>query len=125
MTKSVSTTVGPYQFYGSELVAVCAAAGTDYLDLCGEPAWMRAMIDAHHATAQASGARIVFSCGFDSVPFELGVFFLRENVKRKFGATVQRVKGRAWKMKGRFSVGTAASLKATYAAAAKDLSGTT
>src|SRR5437763_8183290 len=74
-TKSVISTVGPYQFYGNELVAACAATGTDYLDLCGEPVWMRQMIDAHQATAQSNGARIVFSCGFDSLPFELGVFF--------------------------------------------------
>ena len=67
-TKSVLTTVGPYQLYGSELVAACAASGTDYLDLCGEPVWMRRMIDAHQAAAQSSGARIVFSCGFDSLP---------------------------------------------------------
>src|SRR3954453_18824710 len=71
----VLTTVGPYQLYGSELVAACAASGTDYLDLCGEPVWMRQMIDAHEATAKASGARIVFSCGFDSITFELGVWF--------------------------------------------------
>lgn len=121
-TKLILTTVGPYQLYGSDLVAACAEAGTDYLDLCGEPAWMRAMIDAHHATAQASGARILFSCGFDSIPFELGVYFLQENAKKELGATVPRVKGRVRKMKGTFSGGTAASLKATYAAAAKDLS---
>ena len=48
-TKSVLTTVGPYQYYGSELVAACAATGTDYVDLCGEPIWMRQMIDAHEA----------------------------------------------------------------------------
>lgn len=120
-TKLVLTTVGPYQLYGSGLVAECAASGTDYLDLCGEPAWMRAMIDTHHATAQASGARIIFSCGFDSIPFELGVYFLQEDAKKNFGATVPRVKGRVRKMKGTFSGGTAASLKATYAAAAKDL----
>ena len=60
-TKAVLTTVGPYQLYGSELVAACAASGTDYLDLCGEPAWMRQMIDAHHAKAQSTGARILFS----------------------------------------------------------------
>src|ERR1700731_4230744 len=70
-TRSVLTTVGPYQLYGSELVAACVASGTDYLDLCGEPVWMRQMIDAHQASAQSSGARIVFSCGFDSLPFEL------------------------------------------------------
>lgn len=81
-TKSVLTTVGPYQLYGSELVAACAAYGTDYLDLCGEPLWMRQMIDAHEAAAKASGARIVFSCGFDSIPFELGVFFCEAAAKK-------------------------------------------
>jgi short subunit dehydrogenase-like uncharacterized protein len=121
-TSSVLTTVGPYQLYGSELVAACAASGTDYLDLCGEPVWMRQMIDAHQATAQSSGARIVFSCGFDSLPFELGVFFCQETAKKVLGAPVSRVKGRVRAMKGTFSGGTAASIKATFAAAAKDLS---
>jgi short subunit dehydrogenase-like uncharacterized protein len=121
-TRSVLTTVGPYQLYGTELVAACAASGTDYLDLCGEPLWMREMIDAHQASAQSSGARIVFSCGFDSLPFELGVFFCQETAKKTLGAPVSRVKGRVRAMKGTFSGGTAASMKATFAAAAKDLS---
>jgi short subunit dehydrogenase-like uncharacterized protein len=121
-TRSILTTVGPYQLYGTELVAACAASGTDYLDLCGEPVWMRQMIDAHEATAKSSGARIVFSCGFDSLPFELGVFCVQEEAKKVFGAPASRVKGRVRKMKGTFSGGTAASIKATFAAAAKDLS---
>ena len=61
-TRSVITTVGPYQLYGNELIATCAETGTDYLDLCGEPVWMRQMIEKHEATAKASGARILFSC---------------------------------------------------------------
>ena len=65
-TKSVITTVGPYQLFGADLLAACAANGVDYFDLCGEPVWMRQMIDAHEAAAKNSGARIVFSCGFDS-----------------------------------------------------------
>jgi short subunit dehydrogenase-like uncharacterized protein len=121
-TQSVLSTVGPYQLYGSELVAACAATGTDYLDLCGEPVWMRRMIDAHEATAKSSGARIVFSCGFDSLPFELGVFFCQATAKKTLGAPVSRVKGRVRAMKGTFSGGTAASIKATFAAAARDLS---
>jgi short subunit dehydrogenase-like uncharacterized protein len=121
-TNSVLSTVGPYQLYGSELVAACAATGTDYLDLCGEPVWMRQMIDAHEATAQSSGARIVFSCGFDSLPFELGVLFCQETAKQILGAPVGRVKGRVRAMKGTFSGGTAASMRATFAAAANDLS---
>ena len=77
-SKVILTTVGPYQLYGNELVAACAEHGTDYVDLCGEPAWMHQMIGAHSAAAEASGARIVFSCGFDSVPFDLGVLFLQQ-----------------------------------------------
>src|SRR5215218_3652020 len=121
-TKSVISTVGPYQFYGNELLAACVASGTDYLDLCGEPLWMRQMIDKHEAAAKASGARIMFSCGFDSVPFELGAFFVQEEAKRVFGAPALRVKGRVRDMRGTLSGGTAASAKATFDAVAKDLS---
>jgi short subunit dehydrogenase-like uncharacterized protein len=117
-TRLVLTTVGPYQLYGNELVAACASAGVDYVDLCGEPAWMRQMIDAHEAAAKASGARIVFSCGFDSIPFDLGVFMLQREMQARFGHPADRVRGRVRKMKGTFSGGTAASLKATMAAAA-------
>jgi short subunit dehydrogenase-like uncharacterized protein len=117
-TRLVLTTVGPYQLYGHGLVAACAEAGTDYVDLCGEPAWMRLMIDAHQTTAQRSGARIVFSCGFDSIPFDLGVLMLQDEAQRRHGAPMPRVRGRVRRMKGTFSGGTAASLKATMAAAA-------
>ena len=116
----VLSTVGPYQLYGNELLAACAANGVHYVDLCGEPAWMRQMIDAHHAAAQQSGARIVFSCGFDSIPFDLGVFHLQQAFRQRHGHAAPRVRGRVRKMKGSFSGGTAASLKATMAAAAKD-----
>ena len=119
-TSIVLTTVGPYQLYGSELVAACAAAGTDYVDLCGEPGWMSEMIAAHADAARASGARIVFSCGFDSIPFDLGVLFLQQTAQRQFGTVLPRVKGRVRAMKGTFSGGTLASFKATMAAAAKD-----
>ena len=119
-TKVVISTVGPYQLYGSDLVAACAATGTAYVDLCGEPAWMRQMIDAHDAEAKRTGARIVFSCGFDSIPFDLGVLTLQEAAVARFGRPVPRVKCRVRTMKGTFSGGTAASLKATLAAAAKN-----
>ena len=119
-TRLVLTTVGPYQLYGSALVGACAAAGVDYVDLCGEPAWMRQMIDAHEAAAKASGARIVFSCGFDSIPFDLGVFKLQRAMRAQHGGPATRVRGRVRKMKGTFSGGTAASLKATMAAAMQD-----
>jgi len=119
-TKVVLTTVGPYQLYGNELVTACVANGTDYTDLCGEPAWMRQKIDQHDTAAKASGARIVFSAGFDSIPFDLGVLMLQKHCMETFGATAPRVKGRVRAMKGTFSGGTAASLKATMAAASKD-----
>ncbi|QIP00892.1 saccharopine dehydrogenase family protein [Bradyrhizobium symbiodeficiens] len=121
-TMSVITTVGPYQLYGEELLAACVATGTDYLDLCGEPIWMRQMIDKYEAAAKESGARIVFSCGFDSVPFELGTFFVQEEAKRVFGAPAVRVKGRVRDMRGTLSGGTAASAKATFDAVARDIS---
>ncbi|MEH2485834.1 saccharopine dehydrogenase family protein [Bradyrhizobium sp. AZCC 2230] len=121
-TMSVITTVGPYQLYGEELLAACVATGTDYFDLCGEPIWMRQMIDKYEAAAKESGARIVFSCGFDSVPFELGAFFVQEEAKRVFGAPASRVKGRVRDMRGTLSGGTAASAKATFDAVAKDIS---
>ena len=116
----ILTTVGPYQLYGNELVTACVANGTDYTDLCGEPAWMRQKIDEHDVAAKASGARICFSAGFDSIPFDLGVLMLQKHCIEKFGAPAPRVKGRVRAMAGKFSGGTAASLKATMAAAAKD-----
>ena len=119
-TRVVVTTVGPYQLYGEPLLAACVAAGTDYADLCGEPVWMRQMADKYHAAAKASGARIAFSSGFDSIPFDLGVFMLQQEAKARFGAPVPRVKGRVRAMQGGFSGGTAASLTATLAALGKD-----
>jgi short subunit dehydrogenase-like uncharacterized protein len=119
-TRVVLTTVGPYQLYGEPLLAACAHTGTHYVDLCGEPAWMRQMIDKYDADAANSGARIVFSCGFDSIPFDLGVWTLQQAARAKFGRPAPRVKGRIRKMQGTFSGGTFASARATMAAAAKD-----
>lgn len=116
----VLTTVGPYQLYGSELVAACAQAGTDYVDLCGEPTWMKEMITAHSDVAKSSGARIVFSCGFDSIPFDLGVYFVQQAAREQTGTVAPRVRGRVRGMKGTWSGGTLASFKTTMAAAAKD-----
>ena len=119
-TRLVLTTVGPYQLHGSALVAACARAGTDYVDLCGEPPWMREMIDLHEEEARASGARIVFSCGFDSIPFDYGVWTLQEQAIARFARPCPRVRCRVRKMEGGFSGGTAASLRATVAAAARN-----
>jgi short subunit dehydrogenase-like uncharacterized protein len=118
--RTIITTVGPYQLYGSDLVAACAETGTSYVDLCGEPVWMREMIDAHAAAAQASGARIVFSCGFDSIPFDLGVWRLQQIMRDRFGAPAARIKCRVRSMKGGASGGTVASMKATMAAVGRN-----
>lgn len=119
-TKVVLTTVGPYQLYGDELVAACVKNGTHYVDLCGEPGWMRAMIDEHQEAAEKSGAQICFSCGFDSIPFDLGVLMLQQEMNKRFAKPATRVKGRVRAMEGTFSGGTAASLKETMKAIAKN-----
>jgi short subunit dehydrogenase-like uncharacterized protein len=120
--KVVLSTVGPYQLHGEPLVRACADAGTDYVDLCGEPLWMAQMIARHEAAARASGARIVFSCGFDSIPFDLGVVFAQAEAQRRFGQPLQRVRGRVRVMKGGFSGGTMASALATVEAIRRDRS---
>lgn len=106
-TRVVATTVGPYAKYGDLLVAACAAAGTHYCDLTGEVQWMRRMIDAHHAEAQASGARIVHTCGFDSIPSDLGTWL----VQKQFGdEPAEEVRLYVMYARGGFSGGTVASM---------------
>lgn len=109
-TRVVVTTVGPYALYGSELVAACAELGTDYCDLTGEVPWMRRMIDRHEAIARASGARIVHTCGFDSIPSDLGVWFTQREAVQRFGVPCGHVRGGMKAASGGFSGGTAASL---------------
>ena len=115
MTDCVLTTVGPYQLYGNEIVKSCAETGTDYVDLCGEPGWMHEIISKYNDKAKETGARIVFSCGFDSIPFDLGVLFLQDEVKKQTGRTSNKVRARVRVMEGEFSGGTAASFGATIA----------
>lgn len=119
-TRVVLTTVGPYQLYGDNLLAACVKTGTDYADLCGEPAWMAEKIAEHQAAAEASGARICFSSGFDSIPFDLGVLMTQKAAIAQFGGPAPRIRGRVRAMQGTFSGGTAASLGATMKAAAKN-----
>jgi short subunit dehydrogenase-like uncharacterized protein len=119
-TRAVITTVGPYQRGGEALVQACIDAGTHYLDLCGEPAWMAAMIRRHDAAARERGACIVFSCGFDSVPFDLGVMALQHLALSRTGQPLAEVQSRVLEMKGGFSGGTAASLLATLDAVSRD-----
>ena len=119
-TKVVLTTVGPYQLYGDKLVAACVKTGTDYADLCGEPAWMAEKIEQHQDKAKETGARICFSSGFDSIPFDLGVLMAQKEAMKRFGKPARRMRGRVRSMNGTFSGGTAASLGATMKAAAKN-----
>lgn len=109
-TKLVVSTVGPYARFGSALVAACAANGTDYCDLSGEPQWMQRMIDTHQESAAASGARLVHACGFDSIPSDMGVFFLQHQANQRFGHFMPRVKLRVKVMRGGASGGTVASI---------------
>ena len=108
-TRVVVSTVGPFALYGSELVAACVDNGTHYCDLTAEPQWMRAMIETHETKAKETGARIVHSCGHDSIPSDLGVQFLQEVAMERFGQPCRRVTTRVTKMKGGFSGGTAGS----------------
>lgn len=108
-TRVVCSTVGPFALYGTELLKACVAAGTHYCDLTGESHWMRKMIDAHHAQAEQTGARIVHACGHDSIPSDIGVYVLQKEAIKRFGAPCQRINMRLAKMKGGFSGGTAAS----------------
>ena len=114
-TKCVLTTVGPYQLYGANILQQCVIHGVDYVDLCGEPGWMHEMINEYSDQAKETGARIVFSCGFDSIPFDLGVYFLQKEVIAQHGHPASNVRGRVREMNGEFSGGTAASLGATMA----------
>ncbi len=106
----VVSTVGPYALYGNDLVAACAAAGTDYCDLSGEPQWMLRMITEHEDTARASGARIVHACGFDSIPSDLGVHHLQAAAVERHGELCSSIAMRVRAMKGTASGGTLASL---------------
>jgi short subunit dehydrogenase-like uncharacterized protein len=116
----VVSTVGPYALHGEPLVKACAGTGTDYCDLTGEVQWIRRMIDRHGDAARESGARIVHCCGFDSIPSDLGVYFLQRESMRQLGQPCTRVKMRVRAMRGGFSGGTAASLMNAIKEAASD-----
>lgn len=116
----VCSTVGPYARHGSPLVAACVTAGTQYCDLSAELPWIRRMIDAHHLQAEASGARIVHACGFDSIPSDLGVFFLQREMRARYGAPSSHVKCGVAAFRGGVSGGTAASMLNLMKDAAED-----
>jgi short subunit dehydrogenase-like uncharacterized protein len=119
-TRAVCTTAGPYARYGSELVAACAEAGTHYCDLTGEVPWMRRMIDAHHERALATGARIVHTCGFDSIPSDLGTWATQQAFVQRFGAPARKVTAAFGEQSGGVSGGTVASAIETLREASAD-----
>jgi len=119
-TKVVCTTAGPFAKYGSELVAACAAAGTHYCDLTGEVQWMRRMIDAHHERARATGARIVHTCGFDSVPSDLGTWAAQQEFIARHGRPAHSVTALFGESSGGLSGGTVASALSTADEASQD-----
>ena len=116
----ICTTVGPYAKYGNELVAACVKHGTDYCDLAGETQWIRRMVDQHHEAAQVSGSRIVHCCGFDSIPSDMGTYYIQREAKEKFGEYCQQVKMRLKSASGGFSGGTIASMDNVMVEANKD-----
>jgi short subunit dehydrogenase-like uncharacterized protein len=119
-TGCVVSTVGPYALHGEPLLRACARTGTDYCDLTGEVQWIRRMLERYEQDAKASGARIVHCCGFDSIPSDLGVFFLERQALKRFGRPCTRVKMRVRAMRGGFSGGTVASLMNAIKEASSD-----
>ena len=114
------STVGPYMLYGELLVKACAENGNDYCDLTGEAYWIKLMIDKYAKVAKKSGARIVNCCGFDSIPSDLGVQFLQQAGKERYGSFFRQVKLRVKAMKGGASGGTIASMIEMIIAAKAD-----
>ena len=119
-TRVIATTVGPYTQYGNELIAACARHGTHYCDLAGEVPWIRRMIDAHNGVAKRSGAFIVNCCGFDSIPSDIGVWFMQREAQARFGKPLQKIHFCLRAASGGMSGGTAASLFEVAEQARKD-----
>ena len=119
-TQVVVTTVGPYNRYGLPLVAACAAAGTDYADLTGEPMFMRESIDQYHKQAIDTGARIVHACGFDSIPSDLSVYALYRRASDDDAGDSADTTFVVRKMAGGLSGGTVASMTDVLRAASGD-----
>ncbi|GGC71605.1 saccharopine dehydrogenase family protein [Marinobacter halophilus] len=109
-TRVVISTVGPYALFGEPLVKACVATGTDYCDLTGEVQWIRRMVERYEAQAKETGARIVHCCGFDSIPSDMGVWYLQQQAEQTFGQTCQDVRMRVKVAKGGLSGGTVASM---------------
>ena len=117
-SRVIASTVGPYALHGEPLVAACAAAGTDYLDLTGEPEFVDEMYLRHSETAVASGARLVHACGFDSIPHDVGAYFTVQQLPE---GVPLRVRGYV-EVSATFSGGTAASALNAFAHPTRTLS---
>lgn len=109
-TRVVLSTVGPYALYGEPLVKACAQTGTDYCDLTGEVHWVKRMMERYEKLAQQTGARIVPCCGYDSIPSDMGVYFLQQQANERFGQYCATVTMRVKAAKGGASGGTIASM---------------
>jgi short subunit dehydrogenase-like uncharacterized protein len=118
--KVICTTVGPYAKYGSKLVSVCIENQTHYCDLAGEVQWIRRMIDKHHESAVANQTKIVNCCGFDSIPSDMGVYFIQKTSKAKKGQIAKQIQMRVAGASGGISGGTYESLSHVNEEAHKD-----
>lgn len=108
--KVICTTVGPYALHGTSLVEACVNTGTHYCDLAGEVQWMAKIIEQYQDAASTSGARIVHTCGFDSIPSDMGTWFLQQAMIKQHGTPAIQVKGRIGRTRGAASGGTIASM---------------
>jgi short subunit dehydrogenase-like uncharacterized protein len=114
-TRVLITTAGPFALYGDAIVDACVRHRTHYADITGETAWVRRLIDRHHAQAARDGTRIVPFCGFDSVPSDLGALLLVRHIQKVFGAPCVEVTA-YFQMFGGFNGGTLASNAHRYEA---------
>jgi short subunit dehydrogenase-like uncharacterized protein len=119
-TRVVISTVGPYARFGTPLVEACAAEGTHYCDLTGEPQWMASIFERVSPLAEETGARLIHCCGFDSIPSDLGVFVAQQRMMNQHGLFATKVSGRMGKSKGAVSGGTVASMLLTVEQAVSD-----
>ncbi len=118
-TKVVCSTVGPYSLYGTKLVKVCLENNTNYCDITGEAHWIRTLIDNFHEEAKSKKIKIVNSCGFDSIPSDMGVYFIQNEIKKVYKSYAKSIKMRVAGIRGGISGGTYDSinnlLKEAYA----------
>lgn len=119
-TRAIISTVGPYNYYGEPMIKACVENGTDYVDLCGEMTFVREMINKYEDMAKQTGARIVSTCGFDSLPSDLGVHYLQKNAIATFGEPCKNVSLKVKAAKGGMSGGTLASMVAMMSLASDD-----